>query len=230
MVAARSRVLATGAFRPISDAIATQTIALLKLAGKRSCAVLDAGCGEGSYLHALASALAAHPELEARLAGIDISKWAIQSATKRAATATFLAVASNRHLPFRKEKLDVIVSLFGFPLWDAFAPTQPPCAHVLLVDPAPDHLKELRTIIYRNVRKTQPPRLDAALASGYRQADEQRITFSFDLEPATLIADLLTMTPHAHRATAEGRATLATKTRLALTGDVVMRTLVKSAA
>ncbi|MEQ1614869.1 MAG: putative RNA methyltransferase, partial [Hyphomicrobiaceae bacterium] len=214
MVAARRRVLDAGPYAPI----ATRTCEIIATMGECS-TILDAGCGEGYYLDAVARANPA-----AACAGIDISKWAVRAAAKRKCQV-FWAVASNRHLPFAAGSVDVILSMFGFPLWDAFAAVQPPNGCVLLVDPGPEHLIEMRTIIYPVVKAAEPPSLDAALRAGYHLADEQRLQFKAELSSATEIADLLTMTPHDHRAPLAGREALAKLNHLTVTGDVVFRVL-----
>jgi 23S rRNA (guanine745-N1)-methyltransferase len=140
----------------------------------------------------------------------------------------FWAVASNRHLPFPPGSIDLILSMFGFPLWDAFAAAQPRDGRVLLVDPGPDHLIELRSIIYPTIKPSAAPALDAPTAAGYALTDEQRIRFAFELTNAAAIADLLAMTPHDHRAPLAGRDALARLDQLTLTGDVVFRTLQRS--
>lgn len=214
MVAARRRILDAGLYAPIA-ARTCETIA--QLSDCRS--ILDAGCGEGYYLDAVARA---NPD--AACAGIDISKWAVRAAAKRNRDV-FWAVASNRHLPFARASVDLLLSMFGFPLWDAFAAVQPAHGRVLLVDPGPDHLIEMRSIIYPVVKTTEPPSPDAALRAGYCLVDEQRLRFKAELTSASEIADLLTMTPHDHRAPLAGREALAKVDRLSVTADVVFRLL-----
>jgi 23S rRNA (guanine745-N1)-methyltransferase len=218
MVAARRRILDAHCYRPIAERLVARVAGL----NPAPATILDAGCGEGTYLNALAHGLPGAP----LLVGIDISKWAVQAAAKRS-TAAFWAVATNRHLPFAPSSIDLIVSLFGFPVWSEFARVQAPAGHVLLVDPGPDHLIELRSIIYPEVTRAAPPSLAAAQAAGYRLIDEQPLSFPIALTSAAQIADLLAMTPHDHRAPLAGRAALASHDSLALTGDVVFRLLAR---
>lgn len=216
MVAARRRILDAGLYAPI----AARTCEIVATITDGARCILDAGCGEGYYLDALARSLPG----ALQCAGIDISKWAVRAAAKRNRQA-FWAVASNRHLPFATGSVDLVLSMFGFPLWDAFAAVQPPDGRVLLVDPGPGHLIELRRIIYPVVTPTEPPSLDAAQRAGYRLADEQSLQFKVELSSAAQIADLLAMTPHDHRAPVAGRAALAKLDRLTVTADVVFRVL-----
>ncbi len=221
MVAARHRILDAGHYARIAQLTAQIAVGIVDANNREGGpSILDAGCGEGYYLDTLSRAF----PVPVQCAGIDISKWAIRAAAKRN-TNCFWAVASNRHLPFAPGSIDLILSMFGFPLWDAFAAIQPDQGFVLLVDPGPDHLIELRSIIYPSINPTEPPSLAAALSAGYRLENEQRLQFGIELTNAAQIADVLAMTPHNHRATAVGREDLALLDRLAVTGDVVFRVL-----
>lgn len=225
MVAARRRFLEAGYYAPVADLLTKQVLEISGRADEaKAFTVLDAGCGEGYYVAAIARAAASRDQPRLQLSGIDISKWAARAAAKRG-TACFWAVATNRHLPFAPGSIDLIVSMFGFPLWDAFAAVQSENGCVLLADPGPDHLRELRAVIYPEVRPTAPPSLAAALQTGYRVDDERRVAFQVALASAAAIGDLMTMTPHDHRAPMSGRTALAQLDHLMVTGDVVVRTL-----
>lgn len=223
MVAARRRILDAGIYAPLAERVSARVVDLAH--GREDFSILDAGCGEGYYLDAIGAALTRDGQAARRLAGIDISKWAVQAAAKRNRDI-FWAVGSNKLLPFTQPCLDLIVCMFGFPVWQAFAAAQPPGSHVLLVDPAPDHLVELRTIIYPTVQRTEgPSNLDAATRAGYRLTTQERVTFAADLIGQPQIADLLAMTPHDHRAPPAGRESLATHDKLTVTADVTLRLL-----
>ena len=224
MVAARRRFLDAGHFAPIADNASRFAMEFVRSrSAGASCLIVDAGCGEGTYLAAIAERLSAE-RLRVALAGIDISKWAIQAASKRTSSC-FWAVGTNRHLPFAPGSVDLICSMFGFPVWDAFAGLQQAGGRVLLVDPGPDHLIELREIIYPSVLRSQPGSLAAAALAGYRLDWEERQQFQFQLDEPALIADLLSMTPHNHRAPLAGRQALAALNSLMVSADVVFRCL-----
>ncbi len=226
MVAARRRILDAGIYAPLAEQVSARVAELAQ--GREHFAILDAGCGEGYYLDAIAAALKAGELEGCRLAGIDISKWAVQAAAKRNRDI-FWGVGSNKRIPFAQPCLDLIVCMFGFPVWEAFAAIQSPGSHVLLVDPAPDHLLELRAIIYPTVARAEGQgSLDAAERAGYSLAEEQRVTFTAELVGHAQIADLLAMTPHDHRATQTGREALAARERLTVSVDVAVRLLSKS--
>jgi 23S rRNA (guanine745-N1)-methyltransferase len=226
MVAARRRVLDTGIYAPIADSVFkhVQTRASMR-ASAVPFRVVDAGCGEGYYLARIAELAAAqdarHP-LE--LAGTDVSKWAVRAAAKRQVPVAW-AVANNRHLPFQAASVDVILCLFGFPVWQGFTPVLSPNGRVLMVDPGPEHLAELRAVIYPTVNRSPVASLVQAEAAGCVLEYTTPVTYAAHLTSQAQIADLFAMTPHAHRTTEAGRAALQTLDRLTVTVDVVVRQL-----
>src|SRR3546814_3211296 len=78
MVASRRRFLSTGAYDPIARAAGQMVLKDVPAGATLSC--LDAGCGEGHYLRSLAAS--AGPDTRLALAGLDISKWAVQAAAR----------------------------------------------------------------------------------------------------------------------------------------------------
>ena len=228
MVAARQRVLAAGHFEPIADRVFDMVSNCVAAITPSDSAfhIVDAGCGEGYYLDRLGHLAAASPKIGTlALAGIDVSKWAIKAAAKRKAPVSWL-VANNRRPPFLAGSVDLLLCLFGFPVWEGFRQVQKPGGHVLLVDPAADHLLELRQIIYPTVQRSPPPSLAAAQAAGYALERQEGVRFSTTLTGAEAIGDLLAMTPHAHRLPQAGRDALAQLSSLAVTIDVAFRLLV----
>jgi 23S rRNA (guanine745-N1)-methyltransferase len=185
--------------------------------------VVDAGCGEGYYLARIAE-LAAADGLALELAGTDVSKWAVRAAAKRRAPVAW-AVANNRHLPLQAASVDAILCLFGFPVWQGFTPVLAPDGRVLMVDPGPEHLAEMRAVIYPTVNRSPVVSLDQAEAAGYVLETTTPVTYAAHLTSQSQIADLFAMTPHAHRASETGRAALQALDRLTVTVDVVVRQL-----
>jgi 23S rRNA (guanine745-N1)-methyltransferase len=224
MVAARRRFLELGHFEPIADRTFEAVRECMAAQGD-AFNIVDAGCGEGYYLDRIARLAAASPDAGAvALAGIDVSKWAVKSAARRKVPVTWL-VANNRQPPFLPGIVDQILCLFGFPVWEGFRKVQKPGDHVLLVDPAADHLIELRQIIYPAVNRSPPPSLAAAEAAGYRLLRERGMRYGVTLSGAEAIQDLLAMTPHAHRVPQERRDALAEPATLSVTVDVMFRLL-----
>ena len=214
MVAARRRFLNAGHYRPIAEAVARATLA--DLPSGTTAGILDAGCGEGYYLRQLAAAASADGRKLAIL-GLDISKWAVLSAAKQDPQPNWV-VGSNANLPVLPATLDRVLCLFGFPVYPEFARVLKPGGQLLQVDAGPDHLRELREIIYPKLKpqRTAEPQAPA----GFTALPGETVRFSLDLVGAEQIADLLAMTPHLYRASAEGRARAAALTRISLTIDV----------
>ncbi|OZA27556.1 MAG: rRNA (guanine-N1)-methyltransferase [Hydrogenophilales bacterium 17-64-11] len=213
MVAARRRFLAAGFYRPIAAAVGRAALAGLPADATISC--LDAGCGEGYYLRQLAAA--AGDEHTLALLGLDISKWAVLAAAKQDRRPNWV-VGSNAKLPVLPGTLDRVLCLFGFPVYPEFARVLKPGGLLLQVDSGPDHLRELREIIYPSLKPERPA--ETQTPAGFRRLPTQTLGFPIELTHAGQIADLLAMTPHLHRASAEGRAKAAALTALSLSVEV----------
>ena len=98
----------------------------------------------------------------------------------------------------------------------------------ILVEPGHDHLKELREIIYKEVKKTDPQDLSFVEEMGFSVVDTQPLQFKTGEINNEQIHNLLIMTPHFYRATKEGREAASKLQKLELTVDVIFRTLQKT--
>lgn len=228
MVAARQRFLNIGHYQPIADAVSRSV--LEELPTNTTASYLDAGCGEGYYLRQLATATRGVKHTLA-LVGLDISKWAVVSAAKQAATQPgFMATAvtpwanwivgTNANLPVLSGTLNGLFCIFGFPVYSEFTRVLKPGGILYQVDAGPEHLRELRDIIYPRTRTTRSPQ--PSQAAGFTHRSSETIRYSLRLTDAAPIADLLAMTPHLYRATAEGRARASALTTLEVTVDAVL--------
>lgn len=213
MVAARRRFLNAGHYQPIAAAVSRAALAEHS-AGATICC-LDAGCGEGYYLRQLAAASGDGQTLA--LLGLDISKWAVLSAAKQDKRPNWI-VGSNANLPVLPATLDLVLCMFGFPVYAEFARVLKPGGVLLQVDAGPDHLRELREIIYPVLKPERPA--ESQLPAGFRSLSTETVRFPLAIDGAEQIADLLAMTPHLYRASAEGRARAAALSALAVTVDV----------
>ncbi|WP_404364751.1 putative RNA methyltransferase [Marinobacter sp.] len=217
MVLARQRFLNAGHYQPIADALSNAVVAGAPADHPLSC--LDAGCGEGYYLRQLADGFS-RPELS--LLGLDISKWAVQAAARQSGPdrneRPAWVVGSNANLPVLTGTLDRVLCVFGFPVYPEFARLLRPGGQLIQVDAGPDHLRELREIIYPELK---PERPDSRITpAGFIAGNQEEIRFTCSLTGAGQVADLLAMTPHLYRASAEGRARAAALNGLTVTVDV----------
>lgn len=218
MVAARHAFLSSGLYAPVAGFV---TQALTPISHPQA-VLLDAGCGEGYYLDQLLGALPLAPE---HCYGLDISKWAIQRAARRRRDVNWL-VGTNRQPPLAPGSADILLCMFGFQSYPGFSDVLGPGGHLVLVEAGPDHLRELREIIYPQVKEKSLPRSDTAQAAGLRLASSERKQYHIALNTKHL-AQLLVMTPHLYRATAEGKAAAAALDHLDVTLDICIQILEK---
>lgn len=221
MVAARQRFLAAGHYAPVARAISTAV--LTGLASRREASVLDAGCGEGYYLRQLACLAQRRPCLT--LLGLDISKWAVQSAAKQDRDVRWI-VGSNANVPALSGSLDRVLCMFGFPVYSEFARVLRDDGLLIQLDPGREHLRELREIIYPRLKPARD--IEDDVPAGFERVASDTIRYVADIQGAGLVQDLLLMTPHLYRANAEGRARAAALESLSVTIDVELNTLRKA--
>jgi len=217
MVAARQRFLEAGYYQPIAEAVSRATLNDAPASTTLSC--LDAGCGEGYYLRQLARA--AGEERALALLGLDISKGAVLAAAREDKRPSWV-VGSNANLPVLPGSLDRSLCLFGFPVYPEFGRVLKPGGKLIQVDAGQDHLRELREIIYPEIRSDSKKVMPGP--EGFRRVASEDVRFSLHLAGAEPIADLLAMTPHFYRANAEGRERAAALNSLSLTVDVCLHT------
>jgi 23S rRNA (guanine745-N1)-methyltransferase len=134
-VAARQRLFECG----VGGALASE---LARLVGELECAhqpaVLDVGCGPGLFLRALTE------RRTLTTCGLDLSRHAIEAATKVLPRATWIVANADRRLPFASGTFDCVLSLAGPKNASEFARVLAPHGHVILAVPAADDLIELR--------------------------------------------------------------------------------------
>ena len=128
---ARRQVFDAGCYAPVVEAITSL------LPDGPQC-LLDAGCGEGYYLHAL---LSQHPDWTG--AGVDISREAIERATDWPCCALW-AVADLSKLPFSENSFTAVLDVLTPANYQAFARVLAPDGRLIKVYPGTEYLKELR--------------------------------------------------------------------------------------
>ncbi len=215
MVQARRAFLATGFYDPIIDAIVARVLKQSPAAG--TLALLDAGCGEGYYLNHLQNVLST---ISLALCGLDISKHAVKAAAKTNRTIDWL-VASNRQLPFADQSLDVVLCTFGFPVWPEFQRVLKSDGIVIMADPGPDHLLELRQLLYGTVTQKAS---DHAVPESFTLSAIETVRHIFH-PSAHDLRHLIAMTPHQHRASAVAIDQAIATGCTGLTLDVALRIL-----
>lgn len=193
MVMARRRFLATGAFDPMSAAIADV------VAAQRPSSVLDVGCGEGRHTAAVTAA--------SRL-GFDVAKPAVAAAA-RADPRGWYAVASAATIPLGDAAVDVALSVFGPVIPAELARVVRPGGSVVAVHPGPGHLAEVRALVYADARphEIKPPL--RGLAACFTEVTSSRVSFPVIVKDLARLRDLFAMTPYRWHARADIDARLA---------------------
>ncbi len=189
MALARRTFLESGHYAPLRDALCGL------LSAQQPGTVLDAGCGEGYYTAGMVSALP-----DAKIAGIDISKFSLRSAAKREKTVEF-AVASSYHLPLADGSVDAIVNCFSPLALDEFSRVLRPGGYLYYVVPGANHLWALKQTLYEapyaNEEKESP-------YAGFVYKTIEEVDFTMDLQTPEVIQALFDMTPYCWKTPKEG--------------------------
>ena len=210
MVEARRRFLDGGHYAPLARRLAE----LAAERGPRSW--LDIGCGEGYYTAQLAEQL---PEADGY--ALDISREAVKRAAARgrsrslrdAALPTSMSVAaltwlvaSMARVPLSDASCDLLASVFSPLDWQEALRLLRPGGGLLRMGPTRAHLMELRQKLYDEVRDYDDQKHLELIPPGMHLAHSETLSFPLLLADAQARADLLAMTPHGWRASAERRA------------------------
>ncbi|MDH4873114.1 putative RNA methyltransferase [Pseudomonas sp. BN515] len=194
MVEARRRFLDGGHYAPLANRLAA-------LAAERDPeSWLDIGCGEGYYTGQLAMALPATDGY-----ALDISREAVKRACRRAPQLHWL-VASMARVPLADGSCDLLASVFSPLDWQEALRLLSPGGGLLRMGPTREHLMELREKLYDEVRDYDDEKHLSQIPAGMRLAHSETLSYRMHLADAEARADLLAMTPHGWRASAERRA------------------------
>jgi 23S rRNA (guanine745-N1)-methyltransferase len=148
------------------------------------------GCGEGYYL--------SHIDADS-MYGIDISKKAIQMASKAYPMSQF-AVASSYRLPVDDSSCAGVFTVFAPHSFSEYQRVLVPGGTWVTVTPGPHHLKEMRpsrddTVEEREQRRSEPPE---------QATHAERLQFRLHLTEEAAV-DLFSMTPLRWQTAAQAR-------------------------
>ncbi|WP_432696621.1 putative RNA methyltransferase [Marinobacterium sp. YM272] len=215
MIQARRRFLDAGYYWLIAERL-TQLL-VEQLEGVANPNLLDLGCGEGYYTTQIEEALEA-AGLEANIAGLDISRDAVRSACQRSKNIDWL-VATGADMPLPEASLDALTLMFSRVMPEPMAKVIRPGGLLLVVWPGPDHLIELRELIYDEVRRREfDPGAD--LEPLFEPVRTETLKFDFEVGGSEALTDLLEMTPHGHRIRSETRDRILTRESLGCHADI----------
>ena len=197
MVSARSAFLEKGYYLPLRQALETLVCQLTE--PLEAPVLLDSGCGEGWYTAGLYEALcSAHKS--PKIAGVDISKFALKKAAKRLRQGEF-AVASVYRLPLPDHSADLITNVFSPLAADEFARILRPGGFYLYVVPSARHLWQMKEVLYPKPYEN-PVKLEQYPGFVHIKTHPVRYTIAMQ-DPADWMA-LFRMTPYAWKTPREG--------------------------
>jgi 23S rRNA (guanine745-N1)-methyltransferase len=109
-------------------------------------------------------------------------------------------------VPLSDASCQLLASVFSPLDWREAKRLLSPGGGLLRMGPTRDHLMELRQKLYDDVRDYDDQKHLELIPHGMRLAHSETLTFTLKLTCSQARADLLAMTPHGWRASAEKRA------------------------
>jgi 23S rRNA (guanine745-N1)-methyltransferase len=201
MLGARNRILKSGFFLPLAQQICKIAAEEMNFTSKKQFRVLDAGCGEGTFLVQTGnclreeSAAGLNGRINVTGIGMDISKDGIQIAARQYPDHLW-CVGDLANCPFMDNQLDVILSILSPSNYEEF--------HRLLTDggllikavPGSDYLKELREVFYDHTDKQDysNERVLKHFKENFDLMNTIQVHYHADMNRENL-ADLIRMTP-----------------------------------
>ncbi len=206
MIQARSAFLASGAYGFLRDALVKEIEAY------HPDTFLDLACGEGYYTQKIPAN---------QKYGIDLSKDALKHAARHDSSTQYV-LASIFDLPFPDACANLILTCFAPFAKEEIERLLVPGGHFVFVTPGPDHLIEMKQILYEKPYRNVIKPLDTSLVL----TDQKVITDTFCVA-ADLMHALFAMTPYAYKTGIKGKEKLAQAGSFPLTGQFVIRTYQK---
>lgn len=225
MVAARKDFLSKGYYHPVSNKI-NETIERFIPKDKSAWSILDLGCGEGYYSQHLKKQLNKN-DITIDYYGLDISKEAVRQASKVNKDGIWI-VGNNYSIPIPNQSLDCIFSVFSPYNLEECSRVLKKDGILLIVSPRPNHLIEMKSIIYSEVtEKEYKIQIGGReVIKSIEMVEENNVTFQIEL-PQEDMQSLLKMTPHFWKTTTENKQKLNLYQSLIVTIDMSLKVLKK---
>ena len=186
MIQARLDVMDYNYYLPLANKV-------IEIIGNKNKAILDAGCGTGYILDRVANT-----DDKIQAYGTDISKFAIDAASKRYKKCNF-SVASSLRLPFKDESFDVVICTFAPVYNEEFARVLKKDGLLIRVVPAENHLMLLKKTLYET---PTPNEMEAKEIQGFDFISVEVVKSVFSCKKETGY-NLVKMTPYFYHAPKE---------------------------
>lgn len=156
--------------------------------------ILDAGCGECWYSSGILEYLFAK-NINAKITGIDISKDALEFASKRKSKIK-TAVASLFGIPLADESRDGVLNIFSPEAFPEFRRVLKKGGILIRVIPLEKHLFNLKSAIYDKPYLNEIPNAEI---EGFELIEEKELRKMISLESNEDILSLFMMTPYYYK-------------------------------
>lgn len=194
---ARRNFLNTGHFSPLSEKLTSLIINYVKENSTRPCVVLDAGCGEGYYLHMISrDTLIKNSCL---LYGTDISKHGIKKASRRNRDIHF-SVGNIYSLPVADKTVNILVNVFAPFNEHEFSRVLADNGIIISVTPGSLHLEGLKKILYENQHFHDE---NISTSGKLGQNHMEKLSYEIFINNNEAISNLLRMTPYLYKTSRE---------------------------
>ena len=180
MIKARVDVMNNGYYLPLANEI----ISILNKTSPKF--VLDAGCGTGYIPYKLKETFT-----DSEVIGTDISKYAIEYASKRYKNVAF-AVASSVRLPFENGVFDALICAFAPVYKEEFARVLKKGGYFFRVVPAEKHLFNLKEFLYDEARINEDEPVEI---QGFEFIEKRIIKNTLNLS-GDVVESIIKMTPY----------------------------------
>ena len=200
-VLARTGFLDLELYRPVAQKLSE---IIDKYCGNNGAFIIDAGCGEGYYSTALA-------EKGYSVFGVDLSKFAVDGACKRANSGnlsnSFFAVSSVYNLPVADRSAQAVVNVFAPCVEEEYSRVLSDDGILAVVYAGEKHLLGLKKAVY-DVAHENDGRDD--LPVGLALAEEVSVEYDIELCSNGDIKNLFAMTPYYWKTSKEDHEKLET--------------------
>jgi len=190
MIRSRNRFLSAGHYARLPELLTCEIENYLQGIAPAECSILDAGCGEGYILSILENRINYR---KTKLFGIDISRDAVKTASKRNSRIS-CAVAGLFSMPVADGSVNCLLNIFAPSPADEFKRVLAPGGILIHVHPGDEHLYSLREKLFTEI---MPLRKDDKLAQSFTLRSTEELKYHFTITGKDNLADLVNMTPYA---------------------------------
>jgi 23S rRNA (guanine745-N1)-methyltransferase len=151
----RNLICKMGFFDPLVEKMAcliAKNVSRSAADGLNHIRILDAGCGEGYHLSEIIKKLQEKDNIDLQGAGIDISKYGIQLASKNHKDIIW-CVADIAKIPFLDNKFDIVLNILSPANYSEFGRVIRSNGLLIKAVPNSGYLKELRNKLYQGTDK-----------------------------------------------------------------------------